>query len=84
MSMQNLLVGLWREVQATVLFVTHSIEEAVYLGDRVFILSDSPGTVVKELEVDPPDRPAAEMQREASFQETVYYIRDLIAQLEED
>ena len=83
MNMQDLLVTLWRQVEATVFFVTHSIEEAVYLGDRVYILSSSPGTLVKELEVDPPERPAREMQRESAFQETVYYIRDLIAQLEE-
>ena len=83
MNMQDLLVTLWRQVEATVFFVTHSIEEAVYLGDRVYILSSSPGTLVKELEVDPPQRPAREMQRESAFQETVYYIRDLIAQLEQ-
>jgi NitT/TauT family transport system ATP-binding protein len=83
MNMQNLLVRLWRAVHATVFFVTHSIEEAVYLGDRVYIFSSSPGTVLEELTVEPPDRPAMEMQRETKFQETVYYIRDLIARLEE-
>ncbi|MCP3903196.1 MAG: ABC transporter ATP-binding protein [Planctomycetes bacterium] len=83
MNMQNLLVGLWREVEATVFFVTHSIEEAVYLGDRVYLLSRSPGTILQEIEVDPPDRPALETQREPSFQETVYYIRDRITKLEE-
>ena len=82
MMMQDLLVGLWREVEATVFFVTHSIEEAVYLGDRVFVLSRSPGMILEELSVEPPDRPAIQMQREAAFQETVYYIRDLIARLE--
>ncbi|HUG89774.1 MAG TPA: ABC transporter ATP-binding protein, partial [Planctomycetaceae bacterium] len=81
-NMQDLLVSLWREVQATVFFVTHSIEEAVYLGDRVYILSNSPGTLVEELTVDPPDRPARQMQQEPAFQQTVYYIRDLIARME--
>jgi NitT/TauT family transport system ATP-binding protein len=83
MNMQDLLVNLWREVRATVFFVTHSIEEAVYLGDRVYVMSSSPGTLAREIEVDPPDRPAQQMQRETSFQETVYYLRDLIARLEE-
>jgi ABC-type nitrate/sulfonate/bicarbonate transport system ATPase subunit len=82
-AMQDLLVGLWRDVEATVLFITHSIEEAVYLGDRVYVMSNSPGTILRELEVPPPDRPASVMQREPQFQETVYYIRDLINQLEE-
>ncbi len=82
LNMQDLLVSLWREVQATVFFVTHSIEESVYLGDRVYILSSSPGTLVEEIAVDPPDRPAAEMQREVEFQESVFHIRDLITKLE--
>ena len=79
LNMQDLLVTLWRKVQATVFFVTHSIEEAVYLGDRVYVLSSSPGTMARELEVEPPDRAAAEMQREQKFQDTVYFLRDLIA-----
>jgi NitT/TauT family transport system ATP-binding protein len=83
MNMQDLLVGLWREVEATVFFVTHSIEEAVFLGDRVYIMSTGPGRIEKELEIEPADRPALEMARVPRFQETVYYIRDLIAQLEQ-
>jgi NitT/TauT family transport system ATP-binding protein len=82
LNMQDLLVSLWRDVQATVFFVTHSIEEAVYLGDRVYILSSSPGTLIEEMEIEPSDRPSQEMQREPRFQETVYHIRDLIAKLE--
>jgi NitT/TauT family transport system ATP-binding protein len=78
MNMQDLLISLWKRVQATVFFITHSIEEAVYLGDRVYILSSSPGRLIREIEVVAPDRPAAEMQRDPKFQETVYYIRDLI------
>jgi ABC-type nitrate/sulfonate/bicarbonate transport system ATPase subunit len=83
MNMQDLLVGLWREVQATVFFVTHSIEEAVFLGDRVYVMSTGPGRIEKELEIEPADRPALEMARVPRFQETVYYIRDLIASLEQ-
>jgi len=45
LNMQDLLVKLWRNVEATVFFVTHSVEEAVYLGDRVYVLSSSPGTL---------------------------------------
>jgi NitT/TauT family transport system ATP-binding protein len=82
-NMQDLLVSLWREVEATVFFITHSIEEAVYLGDRVYVMSNSPGTIQREMEVPPPDRPSRVMQREPAFQETVYYLRDLIGQLEE-
>ncbi len=83
MNMQDLLVGLCREVQATVFFVTHAIDEAVFLGDRVYILSNSPGTILREMTVPPPDRPARLVQHEPKFQEVVNYIRDLIGQLEE-
>jgi len=79
LNMQDLLVKLWRNVEATVFFVTHSVEEAVYLGDRVFVLSSSPGTLAQQVEVEPPNRPAAQMQREDSFRDTVYHINDLIA-----
>jgi len=78
MHMQALLVDLWREAQATVFFVTHSIEEAVYLGDRVYVFSSAPGTILREMEVPPPDRPPKEMQREPSFVQRVFEIRDLI------
>lgn len=82
MDMQDLLVSLWREAEATVFFVTHSIEEAVFLGDRVYIMGRAPGTILQELEVEPADRPARLMQREPRFRETVDYIRDLISRLE--
>jgi NitT/TauT family transport system ATP-binding protein len=81
-SMQDLLISLWREVSATVFFVTHSIEEAVFLGDRVYIMSRGPGTILQELQIEPADRPAALMQREPRFLETVNYLRDLILRLE--
>jgi NitT/TauT family transport system ATP-binding protein len=83
MNMQDLLLALWRDVQATVFFITHSIEEAVFLGDRVYVMSNSPGTILEELTIQPSDRPSKEMQRDPKFQETVYHLRDLISRLEE-
>jgi NitT/TauT family transport system ATP-binding protein len=78
LHMQALLVELWKEAQATVFFVTHSIEEAVYLGDRVYVFSGSPGTILKQIDLPASDRPPKEMQREPSFVERVFEIRDLI------
>ena len=82
MKMQDLLISLWHEIETTVIFITHSIEEAVYIGDRVYIFSSAPGRLVKELAIDPPTKDAVRTQREAAFQETVYYIRDTITKLE--
>jgi NitT/TauT family transport system ATP-binding protein len=81
LHMQALLVDLWREAQATVFFVTHSIEEAVYLGDRVYVFSSSPGTILREMKMPPSDRPPKEMQRERAFVERVFEIRDIIDNL---
>ena len=77
LHMQALLVDLWREAQAT-FFVTHSIEEAVYLGDRVYVFSSAPGTILREMEVPGPDRPPKEMQRQPEFMKYVFEIRDII------
>ena len=81
LHMQALLVDLWREAQATVFFVTHSIEEAVYLGDRVYVFSSSPGTILREMKVPGSDRPPKEMQREPAFLKYVFEIRDIIDNL---
>ena len=82
LRMQDLLVSLSREAQATVFFVTHSIEEAVYLGDRTYVFSSAPGTILKELATPAPDFPAKEMQRKPEFMEVVYEIRDMVESLE--
>jgi NitT/TauT family transport system ATP-binding protein len=81
LQMQELLVSLWKEAQATVFFVTHSVEEAVYLGDRVYLFSSAPGTILREIAVPRPDRPPKEMQREPAFVNLVYEIRDSIETL---
>ena len=49
MEMQRWLLGIWEQYRRTVLFITHSIEEALLLSDRVYVLSDKPARVVAEL-----------------------------------
>ena len=51
-KMQEELVGLWDEVGFTVIFVTHSIEEALLVGSRILVLSPHPGRVKAELNAD--------------------------------
>ncbi|MBK6490135.1 MAG: ABC transporter ATP-binding protein [Gemmatimonadetes bacterium] len=81
-AMQDQLVALSREVQATVFLVTHSIEEAVYVGDRLFVFSNAPGTILQEMSIPAPDRPARVMQREPDFLDIVFSVRDLVEGLE--
>jgi NitT/TauT family transport system ATP-binding protein len=55
-EMQRLLAEVWRETQKTVIYVTHNVAEAVYLADRVVVMSAHPGTVKAEIKI-PLDRP---------------------------
>jgi len=58
-----MLIGLCQENKATVLFVTHNIDEALVMGDRVVVFSDRPGTLVREFQVELP-RPRDRMRKE--------------------
>ena len=84
LDMQDLLVRLWREVQATVLFVTHSVEEAVYLGDRVFVMATTPGRIIEEIRMPSATAPARETQSEPWFHEKVQALHERIEQVESD
>jgi ABC-type nitrate/sulfonate/bicarbonate transport system ATPase subunit len=53
-ELEDWLLGIWHEFGRTVLFITHDVEEALYLADRVVVLSERPGRVVKRLVVDLP------------------------------
>ena len=53
-AMQRELVRIWREHTTTVVFVTHSVEEAIYLADRILVMTAHPGSIKAELRVDAP------------------------------
>ena len=58
-KMQDELVRVWSTERKAVLFITHSIDEAIGLSDRVFVMSRSPGRIVDEIKIDlPRPRPA--------------------------
>ena len=50
-ELQDLLLKLWADLGLTILFVTHDLDEALYLAQRVIMLSASPGTIAEEVEV---------------------------------
>jgi ABC-type nitrate/sulfonate/bicarbonate transport system ATPase subunit len=50
--MQQLLLDVWERARMTILFVTHDIEEAVFLGDRVYVMDVNPGRIATEIVVD--------------------------------
>jgi NitT/TauT family transport system ATP-binding protein len=53
-EMQNLLLSLWKNFSHTVLFVTHDVNEAITLADRILIMEKSPGRIREEIRVDLP------------------------------
>jgi ABC-type nitrate/sulfonate/bicarbonate transport system ATPase subunit len=54
LDMQALILALWEEIEATVIIVTHSVAEAVYLGDRVWVFTRAPGRIGRELAAEIP------------------------------
>lgn len=76
-DMQRLLLDLWHDVQATVFLVTHSITEAVYLGDRVWLFTPAPGRMATEIRKEIPATRGTdplEAQEQADFKEAVQLV----------
>ena len=71
---QQLLLSIWEETASTVLFVTHDVEEGIYLADRLFVLSPRPGTIVEDIPIPfgRPREPALKQRKE--FQELEEYV----------
>src|SRR6516162_11396569 len=73
-EMQQLLLGIWDETACTILFVTQDVEEAVYLADRIFIMSSHPGTIVEDVQV-PFDRPRTlDLKETSAFHDLQHYV----------
>ncbi|MBC3861397.1 ABC transporter ATP-binding protein [Undibacterium jejuense] len=53
-NLQDELLRIWSELKKTIIFVTHSIEEAIYLADRIIVMTYRPGTVKKDILLDLP------------------------------
>jgi NitT/TauT family transport system ATP-binding protein len=66
-QMRHDLEMLWLEKRKTVLFITHSVEEAVGLSDRVIVMSPNPGRIVDDLTIDLPRPRPVELGVESSF-----------------
>ncbi len=49
--MQELLLGVWEKAAKTVLFITHDVDEAIFLGDRVYVMTARPGRIKERIEV---------------------------------
>ena len=76
--MQAELLRVWELHRATVVFVTHSIDEAVYLADRIVIMTPRPGRIRRVIKIDLP-RP-----RDPTTPQFNEYVRDVLGEIHED
>jgi energy-coupling factor transporter ATP-binding protein EcfA2 len=78
-GMQHELLEIWERDRKTVLFVTHSVEEAVFLSDRVVVLTRSPGRIKEILTIDlPRPRRRTELLVDRRYQQYVVDIEKLM------
>jgi NitT/TauT family transport system ATP-binding protein len=77
--LQNDLLDIWDTQRKTVLFVTHSVEEAVYLSDKVIVMSRSPGSIKEIVDIElPRPRKRADLLLDARFQKYIVDIEKMI------
>ena len=72
------LLGIWAETGSTVIFVTHSISEAVFLSTRVVVMSARPGRITSVIPIDLPQPRAFETREDPRFFELVTEVRELL------
>lgn len=68
------LLDIWRETKKTILFITHDLDEAVFLSDRVLVLSSRPGTIEEEVTTDLPRPRTNEIRGTDEFVDTVSHL----------
>ena len=76
--LQRELLHIWQEHKKTIVFVTHSVPEAIYLGDRIVVMTARPGRIKKILKIDLPH------PRDATSDRFRDYERELYAELDEE
>jgi NitT/TauT family transport system ATP-binding protein len=72
------LLRLWQEERRTVLLITHSIAESVFLSDRVLVMSDRPGRVIEDLHIDLPRPRGPETKADPAFGPYILHLNELM------
>jgi NitT/TauT family transport system ATP-binding protein len=69
LQMQELLLSVWQKQRITVLFITHDVDEAILLSDRIYVMTARPGKLKAEIRVDIPRPRTAEVELSQRFSE---------------
>ncbi|NEP58165.1 MAG: ABC transporter ATP-binding protein [Symploca sp. SIO2G7] len=85
-TMQQFLLQVWQRTGTTILMITHDVEEAVFLSQRIYVLTARPGTIDRELQIELPSDKFADssnvrnykIKRQPQFQDYVGEIKDLL------
>tara|TARA_B100000497_G_C7644964_1_gene387792 strand:- start:282 stop:1088 length:807 start_codon:yes stop_codon:yes gene_type:complete len=81
LSMQDLLYDIWHQFHSTVIFVTHDIAEAVYLGDDIYILGKNPSKFSEHIDVDLPLQRSRETKRSPRYNDLVHHVEDTMMRM---
>ncbi len=76
--MQNMLSTIYKDIQPTIIFVTHDIAEAVYLGDDIYIMKAPPSKIVHHVKIDLPLERTRAIKRDPRFVNLVHEVEDLM------
>lgn len=82
LQMQDMLLDVWEKFSSTILFITHDIQEAVYLGDDIYIMSHAPSRFVEHIHVDLPFHRTRETKRDPHFTELVHKVEDSMMRID--
>ncbi|MEE3359401.1 MAG: ABC transporter ATP-binding protein [Pseudomonadota bacterium] len=78
LMMQESLLDIWRKFGTTVVFVTHDVDEAVFLADRVLIMSTAPGRIIEDVKIDLPRPRSTDMASSPEYVQARQFCLDTI------
>jgi NitT/TauT family transport system ATP-binding protein len=77
-TMQQFLLEIWRSTNTTIFLITHDVEEAIFLSQRIYVLSSRPGTIKQELQIQLPREAHPHVKRHPVFQQYKDKVMELL------
>jgi NitT/TauT family transport system ATP-binding protein len=77
-TMQQFLLDIWQRTQTSIFMITHDIEEAIFLAQRIYVLTAHPGTIQREIHIDLPDTRTYHTKRQPRFQDYTDQVMGLL------